>query len=128
MREWTILVREKPSGDPNLVAVPSGFSLGAFLFQALWALYRKAWFTALVLLSAGMLVPLAGGVVDLAPGAMVVLQIALAVIMALGANEIRIGELHLRRYQTIAMLKARNLDEAEIRGFEHWLNQSETVP
>jgi hypothetical protein len=127
MREWTILVREKPSGDPNLVAVPSRFSWGAFLFQALWALYHKAWLTALVLLIVGMLVPLAGEVVGLAPGSMVVLQIALAVIMALGANEIRIGELHLRRFRTIAILKAHNLDEAEIGGFEHWLNQSETV-
>jgi hypothetical protein len=128
MREWTILVREKALGDPDLVAVPSGFSWGALLFQALWALYRKAWFTALVLLIIGMLVPLAGEVAGLAPGAMVVLQIALAIIMGLGANEIRMGELHLRRYRTIAMLDARNLDEAEIGGFERWLNQSEAVP
>ena len=76
MREWTILVREKALGDPDLVAIPSGFSWGALLFQALWALYRKAWFTALVLLIIGMLVPLAGEVAGLAPGAMVVLQIA----------------------------------------------------
>jgi hypothetical protein len=128
MREWTILVREKPTGDPDLVAVPSGFSWGAFLFQALWALYRRAWFTALALLIIGILVPLIGEVAGLTPGAMLVLQIALAVIMALGANEIRIAELHLRRYRTIAMVDARNLDEAEYRGFEAWLHQPEGQP
>lgn len=128
MREWTILVREKPSGDPVLVAVPSGFSWGAFLFQAFWALYRKAWFTALALLVFGMLVPLAGEVAGLAPGALFVLQIATAIIMALGANEVRIAELGLRRYRTIAMVMARNLEEAELLGFEFWLGAPATSP
>ncbi len=128
MREWTIVVRERPTGDPVLVAVPSGFCWGAFLFQAFWALYRKAWFTALVLLIFGMLVPLAGEVAGLAPGAMVVLQIATAIIMALGANEVRIAELHLRRYRTIAILEAGNLDEAELQGFTRWLSTPEAMP
>jgi hypothetical protein len=123
MREWTILVREKPSGEADLVAVPSGFSWGAFFFQALWALYRRAWFTALALLVAGTVIPLAGEAARLAPGAMVALQLATGLILAFAANEIRIAELHLRRYRTLAIFPARSLDEAELRGFRLWLAQ-----
>ncbi len=121
MREWTVLVREKAPGDPDLVAVPSGFCWGAFLFQAFWALYRRVWFTALFLLVAGLVIPLAGDVAGLAPGAMLVLQLATGVILAFAANEMRIAELHLRGYRTLAIFPARGLDEAEYRGFRIWL-------
>ena len=55
IRDWSIMIKERPGHDPALQAVPMGFSWGALIFRELWALYRGAWYTAGLII---VLVPL----------------------------------------------------------------------
>ena len=125
MRDYAILVRERdPAAAPDIAVVPYGFSWGAFLFQALWALYRGAWLTALVLLLAGLAISWIAGLIGLDPLTTAVVEIAAALVLALWAFDLRRFELARRGFALTAIVGARSLAQAESRGIRGLVEQA----
>jgi len=120
MRDWSIMVKERAGRDPALHAVPSGFSWGALIFRELWALYRGAWYTAGVFLVAIPAATLIAQAFGLDPLGLAIVQFSATLILAIGATELSLAELGLRRYRLLTILKARDLDEAEALGLILW--------
>ncbi|MBC6439082.1 MAG: DUF2628 domain-containing protein [Rhodospirillales bacterium] len=124
MCDWTVMIKEKPGRDPAVQAVPLGFSWGALIFRELWALYRGAWFTALLFVLVVPVLTLVAEGIGLDVTGVLIVQLAAIVMLAMAAAEIRLMELGLRRYRPIATLKARDLDEAEALGLILWTQES----
>jgi len=108
--------------------VPYGFSWGAFLFQALWALYRGVWLTAIVLLVAGSGISLLADSFGLDPLAGLAVQVAGSLVLALGANDLRRFELVRRGYTLRAMVPAASLAQAEERGIRALVEKAGEQP
>ena len=129
MRDHAILMRDRhPQGAPEIAVVPYGFSWGAFLFQALWALYRGVWLTAIVLLVAGSAVSLLAGLLGLDPLAGLAVQVAGALVLGLAANDMRRFELVRRGYRLCAIVAAASLAEAEARGIRSLVEEAGEQP
>ena len=128
MREYAILVRERPGRLPDVATVPFGFSWGAFLFQALWALYRGVWLTALVLFVAGLVVSTVTTLLGAGPLATATIELAVALCLAVVAQDLRRFELARRRFRLVDIVSARSLAEAEERGIRGWVDKAVEQP
>lgn len=115
MRDWAIMLRERPGRAADVAAVPYGFSWGALLFQALWALWYGAWLTALVLVTAGVLASLIAQAIVLDPAGVAIVEVATVVVLAFAAQDLRRFELERRRFRTVDVVAARTAAEAELR-------------
>lgn len=117
MRDYAILMRDRrPERAPDIAVVPYGFSWGAFLFQAFWALYRGVWLTAIVLLAASLAISLATRALGLDPLAGAAVEFAGALVLAFLACDLRRFELVRRGFALATIVPARSLGEAEARG------------
>lgn len=125
MRDYAILMRDRrPDRASEIAVVPFGFSWGAFLFQALWALYRGVWLTAIVLLVAGSAVSLLADMLESDPLAGWIVQVAGALVLGLAANDMRRFELVRRGYRLCAIVAAPTLAEAETRGIRSLVEEA----
>ena len=120
IRDWSIMIKERPGHDPALQAVRMGFSWGALIFRELWALYRGAWYTAGLIIVLMPLVTLLAQITGFDTLSVLIVQLAMVLGIAFAANELRLAELSLRRYRLFTVLKARDLDEAEALGLILW--------
>lgn len=124
MREFAILVRERPGRLPDVATVPYGFSWGAFLFQALWALYRGVWLTAIALLAAGLAVSTVTTLLGAGPVATVMIELAVMLCLAFVAQDLRRFELGRRGFRVVDIVAARATAEAEERGLRAWVDKA----
>lgn len=116
MRDYAVLMRDRhPDRAPDIALVPYGFSWGAFLFQALWALYRGVWLVAIVLLLAAMAISLLADLSGLDPLGAATVEIAGSLILAFAANDLRRFELVRRGFALAGIVRAASLAEAEAR-------------
>jgi len=113
MRDWAVMVRERPQRPPEVVCVPYGFSWGALVFQPLWALWNAAWLTALVLLAIGVLASLLARGAGLDALGVSIVELATAIGLAFVALDLRRAELGRRRFRLVDMVRARSAAEAE---------------
>ena len=102
-----------PDGDA--VLIKEGFSLPAFLFGPLWALWHGMWRTAIVLLALSLAVSGAALVAGLADGAELVLSLGLQAAIGLWANDWRRYVLARRDVLERGVISARRLRDAEQR-------------
>lgn len=125
MRDYAILVRDRhPDRAPDIAVVPYGFSWGAFFFQALWALYRGVWLTAIVLLVASLTLSVTAGLLQLDPVVGAAMEIGGALILALAAFDLSRFELVRRGFALNRIISARSLAEAEVRGIHALVAQA----
>jgi len=125
MRDYAVLVRERgPQRLPDYAVVPYGFSWGAFLFQALWALYRGVWLTAIALLLIGLAVQVVVAMAGLPPASAFAMELGAAVVMGLAGPHLRLLELGRRGFRLIDIVAARSLAEAEGAGIRRHVEQS----
>jgi hypothetical protein len=125
MRDYAILVRDRhPDRAPDIAVIPYGFSWGAVLFQALWALYRGVWLTAVVLLVAGLTIPVATGLLRLDPLVRAAVELGGAIVLALAAFDLARFELVRRGFALNGIVSARSLAEAEVRGIHALVNEA----
>jgi Protein of unknown function (DUF2628) len=119
MASWVVL--EAPPGaavpeGEELVFLRDGFSFLAFLFPPLWLLWHKLWVEAAVtfavLLGAAAAEQIAGLSVS-AP-----LQLLVSIFVGLEGNSFRIARRRRRGWEEIAVVDARNADDAETRYLE----------
>lgn len=124
MREFAILVRERAGRLPDVATVPYGFSWGAFIFQALWALYRGVWLTAVVLFAVALLVALVTAAFGFDPLATAVFELAVMVCLAFAAQDLRRFELGRRGFRLVDIVSARTTAAAEERGLRAWVDKA----
>lgn len=101
--------------DRDLVLVKDGFNWGAFLFTVLWAAWSRMWWIAAALFA---ILTLSGWVLHTAHVSDDVRQIgavALAAIVGMVGNDLRRWFLERDGYTEVAVIGAKNADEAEQR-------------
>ena len=129
MRDYAVLVRERgPQELPDFALVPFGFSWGAFLFQALWALYRGVWLTAIALLLFGLAVQVAASMAGLPPASAFAAELGAAAVIGLAGPHLRLLELGRRGYRTVDIVAARSLAAAEAAGIHGHVERSVDRP
>lgn len=119
LKVYTVHIRQKPlkNGDPDIVLVPEGFSVWAFLFQFVWALFHRLWLVAVIMLLISGMMEWAfrfavGDVTALA------CQLGLGILIGAEAQNLRRWTLQRRGYRLDAVVIGETLDEAELRYFE----------
>lgn len=114
MRFFTI--HERPArggGEPEVLAVASGFSWWAAIVPLVWLLWHRLWlgFALYVLFSIAMGVALALG--DIADPAATAIGIAVSILIGASAAEYRRWTLARRGWRMMAVRRAHTGEEAE---------------
>jgi hypothetical protein len=114
-------------GDPEPLEraelIPDGFSWGAFLFTFLWFLAQRLWLAGLGVLILALAVPAGLYAAGVSPGAALLVQVLLAILIGLEANSLKRWT-YARRGRPIAdIVLASNREEAETKAFARWLQR-----
>jgi len=119
MRLYTVHIR-RASRDPDrdVVLVREGFSWGAFLFTALWALWRGMWLTGLLIVLGGLVLDSVVELAQLDPVSETVLSLAYALYIGFCGNDWRRRSLARRGFEEQAVVGAADLGDAERRYFD----------
>jgi hypothetical protein len=114
--------RGELDSDPTRFAfVRDGFSVWAFLFAPLWMLRHRLWlafFGYLVVVAAVQVALMAFGTAD---GAKIAVGILLALLVGFEAASLRRWTLGRRRWQSLGVVVADDLEAAERRFFDAWM-------
>lgn len=98
--------------------VPERFSIPAFLFGFLWALYRRLWLVAIIIFAAQLALPAMVEGLGLHPALGSVGLIAFAIYVGCSANDWRREKLERNGYAVVGIAAGRTLEEAEHRFFD----------
>lgn len=123
MKIYTVHV--KPSADDayplerqaGAIFVPEGFSIWAFLFQVLWALYHRLWLVALLMFVALVVVNAVIGYAGLSGGSAFLVQFLVALLIGAEAQNLRRWTLKRRGYELRAVVAGDVVADAEHRYF-----------
>ncbi|MFN3170572.1 MAG: DUF2628 domain-containing protein [Hyphomicrobiales bacterium] len=109
----------------SLVFVRHGWSLAALFVPLIWMLVRRLWWVLLAYLVVviGIQV-LSFAVPDLVTTG---LSVAVAIVVFVEAGQLRLESMAVKGYREIAVLEARNRDEAERVFFTQWLADRDAV-
>ena len=120
----------KPGETPleEAIAVPERFSIAAFLFSVLWALYRRLWLIAIMLAGVQLVVPYAAELVGLPPALSSVALLVFAVYVGCSANDWRREKLERDGYVMSGIAVGRDREEAERRFFDSVHNRHSAPP
>lgn len=123
-------VYEPPAGTKDLTErvdrlafVKEGFSWPAFLVPLLWLLYHRMWIEFVVLLLIYIAVGLAVGAESQGQALSAWISLAISVLVAFEANDLREGSLERRGYKFAGTASGRNRTDAERGFFNVWLPQ-----
>ncbi|MBL6664775.1 MAG: DUF2628 domain-containing protein [Rickettsiales bacterium] len=113
MKAYNILIKRDSSNKiEDLAVIKEGFSFTAFLFGVLWFLYHRMFKEVLILLLVVMLIQqiasFSSGFDDM------LLELGLAVIIALNANFWLIQKLKRDGYEFVGMTKADDIEKARM--------------
>ena len=121
--------REGSAADPQrFVFVRDGFQFWAFLLTPVWLLYRRLWLV--FILYVVLIAALEGAyyLLDLPQGARFLIEILLSILIGFEAGSLRRWTYARRRWPTIGVVNARNLEDAERRFFTRWVEEVPVVP
>ena len=120
--------RKGSAADPQrFTFVRDGFQFWAFLITPVWLLYRRLWlvFVLYVLLMAAM--EGAYYLLHLPQGTRISIELLLAILIGFEAGTLRRWTYARRRWKTIGVVSARNLEDAERRFFARWVEEEPLV-
>ena len=125
MKSFTVHEPAEPASDPlkrtdQLVFVKEGVAWLALFFPILWLLFQRMWLVLVLFILLGTAVSFA--TIELSGSENVALwaSLALSVLLAVQANDLRRWTLSRRGYRTVAAVSGRNRDECERRFFADW--------
>ena len=120
MRLYTVHIRPTSEApDHEAILVREGFSWGAFLFTFLWALWRRMWLAAFLILLGAILLDSLARLAYLDELSETVLLFAYALYIGFAGNDWRRRNLARRGFQEVAAVGADGMDEATRRYFDH---------
>lgn len=116
MASWVVL--EAPAGGrtavgDELVLLRDGFSFLAFIFPPLWLLWHRLWIEAVAVFAVLMVAAVLENALGFAASAPISLLVSIFV--GLEGNAMRIAGRRRHGWNMIAVIDARNIDEAELR-------------
>lgn len=118
MRLYTVHIRRlSREPDRDVVLVREGFSWGAFLFTALWALWHRLWLAALLIVLGGLVLDSIVELAELDPLSEAALSLAYALYIGFAGNDWRRRSLARRGYEEQAAVGGADLADAERRYF-----------
>ena len=131
MKTYTLHVPpEARPGDPDAldraVLVRDGFSWGAFIFSFLWFFAHRLWIAGLGVLAAALALAALLQGLRVGPAATFLAELLLALLVGLEANALRRWTVARRRPE-VDVVAARDLEEAETKGFARWLESQRSV-
>lgn len=109
----------------SLVFVRHGWSLAALFVPLIWMLVRRLWWVLL----AYLVVVIGIQVLSLAVSELVTtgLSVAVAIVVFVEAGQLRLESMAVKGYREIAVLEARNRDEAERVFFTQWVADRDAI-
>lgn len=109
----------------SLVFVRHGWSLAALFVPLIWMIVRRLWWVLL----AYLVVVIGIQVLSLAVSELVTtgLSVAVAIVVFVEAGQMRLESMAAKGYREIAVLEARNRDEAERVFFTQWVADRDAV-
>jgi len=123
-------VYEPPSQAPDLAEraerlafVKEGFSWIAFLVPLLWLIYYRMWVEFLLLALVYMALQLAFGTEAQGQALVGWVSLAIGVLFAFEANDLRAASLERRGYRLVGVASGRDRTDAERSFFSTWLSQ-----
>ncbi|HVY19163.1 MAG TPA: DUF2628 domain-containing protein [Bauldia sp.] len=99
----------------DVVFVKDGFNWPALFFAGPWLIYRRMWLTLIGYIIAAVAVTFAAA--QISDGYGTLAGLAVHLLFALEANQLRMWTLERNGYRLIAVSEGRNVEEAEIRYF-----------
>lgn len=109
----------------RLTFVKDGIAWLALLFPVLWLLFHRMWLVLLGFIAVVAVFSFCAGALGLGDAAAGVLSVALSIVLALEANELRRWTLHRRGYTELGTVTGRSRDECEFRFLAAWLDEFE---
>lgn len=129
----TCSVHEPPPSSDTLVEraeritfVKEGFAWWAFLTPVLWLIYHRMWLVLLGFVGVVVAVNLIVELLSLGDTAAALASLALGLLLALEANELRRWTLRRRGFEELGLVTGKRRDECEFRFFTAWLAEMET--
>lgn len=119
MRIFTFYQKPGETSWESVIAVPERFSIAAFLFGFFWALYRRLWLIAIMILGAQLALPGAVEMLGLDPALGSVALLAFAFYVGCSANDWRREKFERLGYKMVGIAAGRTLEEAERRFFDN---------
>ncbi|MEO0385739.1 MAG: DUF2628 domain-containing protein [Pseudomonadota bacterium] len=130
MRTYSVFAPPRMAGTleedaQSLVFVRHGWSLAALFVPLIWMLVRRLWWVLL----AYLVVVIGIQVLSLAVSDLVTtgLSVAVAIVVFVEAGQLRLESMAVKGYREIAVLEARNRDEAERVFFTQWVADRDAV-
>ncbi|MEQ8657257.1 MAG: DUF2628 domain-containing protein [Hyphomicrobiales bacterium] len=124
MRTYSVFAPPQMSGTleedaQSLVFVRHGWSLAALFVPLIWMLVRRLWWVLL----AYLVLVIGIQVLGLAVSELVTtgLSVAVAIVVFVEAGQLRLESMAAKGYREIAVLEARNRNEAERVFFTQWV-------
>ena len=130
----TFLVFEPTSGGKNsetaekIVFLREKFSWPALFLAPIWLLWHTLWLGFVVWLIAEFVIAMLTQLFGLHPGATALALWLPNLIIAFEGSELRRRKLVRRGYTDAGIVVAENLDDAEQRFFDEWVQGAETPP
>jgi Protein of unknown function (DUF2628) len=116
------LRRGEPDSDPTRFAfVRDGFSVLAFLFAPLWMLWHRLWLAFVGYLVVVVVVQVALMALGAPDGVKIAVGVLLALLVGFEAVSLRRWTLSRRRWQSLGVVVADDLEAAERRFFDAWI-------
>ena len=107
----------------KLAFVKEGFSWTAFFFGALWLIYQRMWIELILFLVAFSALQWVFGLGEQAQALFGWASLALVVLFAFEASDLRIAALERRGYRLAGVVSGRDRADAELSFFRAWLAQ-----
>jgi hypothetical protein len=128
VRFYTVHTRRGPwspsdLGGQETIFVKDGFAWGAFLFTAVWALWRRMWLAALVMLAGSLALGLVSDLLDMPPAFDAAVGLAWSLLIGFEANDWRRRSLERRGFVEVAVVSGISLTDAERRFFDATLHE-----
>jgi len=128
LKTFTVHEPAEPASDPlkradQLVFVKEGVAWLALFFPVIWLLVQRMWLVLVLFILA--LIGVSAATMSLGANQQIagLSSIALAILLAVQANDLRRWKLNRSGYRMVAAVAGRSRDECERRFFADWTDQ-----
>lgn len=130
MKTFTVHEPAEPASDPlkradQLVFVKDGVAWLALFFPVIWLLVQRMWLVLVLFILAAAGISVAAMSLGANQQVAVWASIALGILLAVQANDLRRWKLDRSGYRMVAAVAGRSRDECERRFFADWADQIE---